>query len=85
MILERVEEVMADFPEATLEEMEHAPPAYSDPYGEMVTILQDTVEELRGIRPTPIISLGGTDARLWRYRNIPAYVYGPLPAQHGHL
>jgi succinyl-diaminopimelate desuccinylase len=83
MILERVEEVMADFPEATLEEMEHAPPAYSDPYGEMVTILQDTVEELRGIRPTPIISLGGTDARLWRYRNIPAYVYGPYPHSMG--
>jgi succinyl-diaminopimelate desuccinylase len=83
MIMERVNEVMADFPEATLEEIGHAPPAYSDPYGEMVTILQDTVEELRGFRPTPIISLGGTDARLWRYRNIPAYVYGPDPHSMG--
>ena len=79
MILGRVNEVMADFPEATMEEVNHAPPAYSDPYGEMVTILQDTVEELRGFKPTPIISLGGTDARLWRYRDIPAYVYGPFP------
>ena len=26
-------------------------------------------------------SLGGTDARLWRYRNIQACVYGPFP--HG--
>lgn len=81
MVLAEVDKVMADFPEAELEEVGHAPPAYSDPYGDMVAILQDTVEELRGFRPTPIISLGGTDARLWRYRNIPAYVYGPYP--HG--
>jgi succinyl-diaminopimelate desuccinylase len=79
MILKRVNEVLSDFPEATMEEIGDSPPAYSDPYGEMVTILQDTVEELRGFKPTPIISLGGTDARLWRYRNIPAYVYGPFP------
>lgn len=83
MLMEQVNQVMADFPEATLEEIGHAAPAYSDPFGEMVTILQDTVEELRGFRPTPIISLGGTDARLWRYRNIPAYVYGPYPHSMG--
>lgn len=83
MLMERVNQVMTDFPEATLEEIGHAAPAYSDPFGEMVTILQDTVEELRGFRPTPIISLGGTDARLWRYRNIPAYVYGPYPHSMG--
>jgi succinyl-diaminopimelate desuccinylase len=41
--------------------------------------VQSTVEELRGFRPTPIVSLGGTDARLWRYRNIPTCVYGPFP------
>ena len=29
------------------------------------------------------MSLGGTDARLWRYRNIPAYVYGPPPTGMG--
>jgi len=32
-----------------------------------------------GFKPTPIVSLGGTDARLWRYRDIPAHVYGPFP------
>ena len=30
-----------------------------------------------------IVSLGGTDARLWRYENIPAYVYGPFPTGMG--
>jgi succinyl-diaminopimelate desuccinylase len=31
------------------------------------------------VDPAPVISLGGTDARLWRYKNIPAIVYGPTP------
>ena len=39
------------------------------------------MHELRGFTPSPVISLGGTDARLWRQRGIPAYVYGVYP--HG--
>jgi succinyl-diaminopimelate desuccinylase len=45
----------------------------------MVRITQKNVMDLRGFKPQPIVSLGGTDARLWRYREIPAYVYGPFP------
>ena len=26
---------------------------------------------------------GATDTRLWRYENVPAYVYGPVPAGMG--
>ncbi len=29
------------------------------------------------------MSLGGTDNRLWRYRGIPAYTYGPDPGPMG--
>jgi len=45
----------------------------------MVGIIQENVQSLRGFKPQPIVSLGGTDARLWRYRDIPTYVYGPFP------
>ena len=38
---------------------------------------------LGGYQPVPIVSVGGTDARLWRYRNVPAYVYGPPPTGMG--
>ena len=31
----------------------------------------------------PIVSLAGTDARLWRFRNIPTCVYGPFPQGMG--
>lgn len=56
-------------------------PSWCDPDHEMVRIIQDNVEAFGRPRPTPIVSLGGTDARLWRHRGVPAYVYGPYP--HG--
>ena len=50
-----------------------------DPNHEMVRIVADNAESVRGIRPHPAISIGGTDCRLWRERGVPAYVYGPTP------
>jgi succinyl-diaminopimelate desuccinylase len=50
-----------------------------DPNHEMVGILGDNAESVRGVRPYPAISIGGTDCRLWRERGVPAYVYGPTP------
>jgi len=82
-ILPEVEKIAARYPEARFEETNYNPPSYCDPYGDMVEIIQNNVEELRGFRPTPVVSLGGTDARLWRYENIPAYVYGPFPTGMG--
>ena len=38
---------------------------------------------MTGLEPQPIVGLGGTDTRLWRYRDIPAYVYGPSPKGMG--
>jgi succinyl-diaminopimelate desuccinylase len=82
-ILAEVEKILARFPEASMREVGGGAPSWCDPDGEMIGILQRNVEVLKGFRPTPIVSLGGTDARLWRYRNIPAYVYGPFPRGMG--
>ena len=41
------------------------------------------LQAARGIRPTPGVSIGGTDCRFWRERGIPAYVYGPSPNNMG--
>jgi len=46
-------------------------------------IIRANVKALRGFEPSPAVSLGGTDARLWRQRGIPAYVYGPFPTGMG--
>ncbi|MBX2856390.1 MAG: M20/M25/M40 family metallo-hydrolase [Rhodobacteraceae bacterium] len=75
--------VAARHPNATMVENMCNPPSWCDPYGEMMEIIQNNVESLGRARPTPIVSIGGTDARLWRYEGIPAYVYGPFPAGMG--
>ncbi len=78
-LLAEVETVLAAYPEATMEEVNCNLPSYCDPYGDMVEIIQNNVEVMKGFRPQPVVGLGGTDARLWRYANVPAYVYGVFP------
>lgn len=78
-VMVEVERLVGAYPEAELEEINYMPPSFCSPEGEMVGILRKNVRELLGFDPTPILSIGGTDARLWRYRSIPGYVYGVSP------
>jgi succinyl-diaminopimelate desuccinylase len=80
-----IERLLRSCPEATVEELNYNPPSWCDPDGALITIVRRNVQALNGIDPMPTISLGGTDARLWRYRNIPAYVYGPPPSGMGSV
>ena len=82
-VMAEVERITARFPEASFEENNCSLPSYCDPYGDMVGIIQKNVEQLKGFQPKPVVSLGGTDARLWRQIDIPAYVYGPFPTNMG--
>jgi succinyl-diaminopimelate desuccinylase len=79
-VLPHIHAIIEQFPEATLEEINTTEPAWCDPFGPMMKIIQANVKNLRGFEPMPAVSLGGTDARLWRQRGIPAYVYGPFPS-----
>src|SRR5882724_12885611 len=67
-VTREVDKIVARHPGVSCEEINFNPPSYCDPYGEMVEILQNNAEQLSGVKPVPIVSLGGTDARLWRYR-----------------
>ncbi|WP_137391088.1 M20/M25/M40 family metallo-hydrolase [Rhodoligotrophos defluvii] len=78
-ILPKIREIAARYPEVTMEEINYSEAKACDPFGEMAQIIQQNVEALRGFKPTPIISMGGSDARLWRQRGVPAYIYGPYP------
>ena len=82
-VMREVARIAGCYPEVTVEEINFNPPSWCDPYGEMVEILRNNAKTLSGIEPVPIVSLGGTDARLWRYHNVPAYVYGPPPTGMG--
>ncbi len=80
-VVAAVKTILARYPAAQLEPMASAPTLWSDPDGEIPRIIRRRVRQLKGFEPAPIISLGGSDLRLWRARNIPAYYYGPT--NHG--
>ena len=82
-IMEKVEEIAARHPHASFTEDRCNEPSWCDPHGEMMEIIRDNAEALGRPRPEPVVSIGGTDARLWRYAGIPAYVYGPSPTGMG--
>lgn len=82
-LVARLEAILAQHPTARMEEIIFAAPNMSDPAGEMVGIIQGNVEQLKGFRPPPAVSIGGSDTRFWRYRGIPAYIYGPTPTGTG--
>ena len=82
-VMDEVERIVAGYPQVSVEETNFNPPSWCDPEGEMIGIIQANVKALKGFEPEPIVSLGGTDTRLWRYREIPAYVYGPFPRGMG--
>jgi succinyl-diaminopimelate desuccinylase len=78
-----VQKIVERHPAVSCQEINYTPPSWCDPNGEMVRYIQQNVKTLKGFEPQPIASLGGTDARLWRYRDVPAYVYGPFPRNMG--
>ena len=62
-----------------MEEINYSAPSVCDPNHAMVSIVRANAQALGRPAPAPIVSLGGTDARLWRQRGIPAFVHGPFP------
>lgn len=82
-VLTNFDEIVGRYPEASYRIINRSEPNFVDPHHEMIEILQRNAEEVRGIRPQPNISLGGTDCRLWRQRGVPAFIYGPTPYNMG--
>jgi succinyl-diaminopimelate desuccinylase len=78
-IVAKIREILKRYPEATFEELNHSAPNVCDPNHPMIGILRANAKALGRPDPAPIVSLGGTDARLWRQRGIPALVHGPFP------
>jgi succinyl-diaminopimelate desuccinylase len=83
MVMAHVMAILERYPSATVEEINFTEPAACDPHHEMVGFLQANARAVSGINPLPVISLGGSDARLWRQRGIPAFIYGPYPRGMG--
>lgn len=82
-ILKAVERIVKRHPEVSYRVINYNPPSWCPPDSEMVGLVRANAQAVSNIDPTPVISLGGTDARLWRYKEIPAIVYGPAPTGMG--
>ena len=82
-VLAEVDKIIAHRLEVSYAQDIYDPPNWNAPDTEMVEIVRDNARTLAGIDPTPVVSLGGTDARLWRYKDVPATVYGPSPTGMG--
>ncbi|BFM17367.1 M20 family metallopeptidase [Maricurvus nonylphenolicus] len=79
-LLAKVHEIVEKYPQLSVKEINGADPSWSDPNDEMIDIIRSNVRELRGFEPARMVSLGATDCRLWRFRDIPAFCYGPSPS-----
>jgi succinyl-diaminopimelate desuccinylase len=55
-------------------------PNKSDESDRLFAIIKKSVEDVTGNTPSFAVGLGCTDARLWRYLDVPAAVYGPDPS-----
>ncbi len=84
-ILTEVDRIVEAHPGVSYRQTNYNPPSWCPPDAEMVQLVRGNAQSVGGIDPTPVISLGGTDARLWRYRDLPAIVYGPSPTGMGSV
>jgi succinyl-diaminopimelate desuccinylase len=82
-LLARFGAIVARHPLARWQLINASPPNVCDPEAPIFALVKANAEDVHGTRPVPTISLGGTDARLWRLRDIPAAVYGPTPHNMG--
>lgn len=82
-IRRRIAEIVERYPEVVCEEILHNPANWSAPDSEMAGYVRANAKSVSGIEPVPAISLGCTDARLWRYQDVPAIVFGPSPIEMG--
>ncbi|KUJ21472.1 acetylornithine deacetylase/succinyldiaminopimelate desuccinylase-like deacylase [Mollisia scopiformis] len=80
-VMEVIDGLLERFPETTVEIQKAAsnPAAFCAHDHPMVDILARNAAKFTGKKPVTIPSLGATDCKFYRYKDIPAYVYGLSP------
>ena len=85
LVLSLIESIITKYKDATVELSVHDaasnPPSFSSFTHPMVELLarnSETVASQRD-RPIPILSMGATDCKHYRYAGVPAFVYGYSP------
>jgi len=77
------DKVLPEFPPGQVnyqvQEAASNPPSHCPVDHDMVGVLAGAAEKVTGRKPLAIPSLGATDTKFWRYRGVPAYVFGVSP------
>ncbi|MEM0374462.1 MAG: M20 family metallopeptidase [Sulfolobaceae archaeon] len=60
-----------------IEFIDHSEPNYTDPNNKYVKLLENVITKTLEYKPKKYIMTGATDSRFFRYKKIPAIVYGP--------
>lgn len=82
VVLRYIDKVLQhEFPQVSYQVQEAAsnPPSHCAVDHDMVGVLAGAAEEVTGTKPLAIPSLGATDTKFWRYKGVPAYVFGVSP------
>jgi acetylornithine deacetylase/succinyl-diaminopimelate desuccinylase-like protein len=84
-VLHHIRSILTNFPEVELRFQEAAsnPASFCDAAHPIAEVMADVAESVTGRRPVAIPGLGATDCKFWRYKGIPAYVYGVSPRSMG--
>jgi len=82
-ILEKIDAIVAKHPEVSYSVQGGNESNWCDPASEMFNYVVANAQCVSNVRPVRVVSPGGTDARLWRSRGVPAIVYGPSPDSMG--
>ncbi|MDR1686667.1 MAG: M20/M25/M40 family metallo-hydrolase [Desulfovibrio sp.] len=56
---------------------------WCDPEADIAQVVREAARTVTGINPADVLGMGNTDTRLWRYRKVPAVIYGPTPRGMG--
>ncbi|MBI5878516.1 MAG: M20/M25/M40 family metallo-hydrolase [Chloroflexi bacterium] len=78
-----LQRILRGYPQVTVREAYHTPANWCDPAHPLLRFVQDNARQVTGIMPKPVVSLGGTDSRFWRFNGIPAFIYGVTPHNMG--
>jgi len=80
-VMDVIDGILKGYPEAKVEVQEAAsnPAAACSHDHAMIGILAKNAERVTGMKPLAIPSIGATDCKFWRYKGVPAYVFGVSP------
>jgi succinyl-diaminopimelate desuccinylase len=78
-VLERLDAILERYPGASYRVMVGNDANYNSPDVDLLRILQRNAEAFLGARPVPSLIAAGSDGRFWRFKGVPAVIYGPTP------